>query len=332
MLKRRNRISLKGTFNFGIKTDFTTVTPNNAGPGAGGGLNRTYDDGYVRVDVNGNAGGVTWNWGYNTPGQYLLGVPAPGSSALEFHTVTSLAEGTTRGNRESMLAGVELAYEEVLGRFHISERRRVNVGILASVGYLPLKQRDAASLAGPVMLRTDRYDATFVPPPGLGGVVNSGQFNVPGPLLPDAPVSSTGPAPTAATGTVDNRLDGSLYSFNLGPFIEVPLHDRISLTLGGGLGFVFADTAYTFSETVAVPGLPTGTLTASRSGRVSRSEWLFSGIARANLYVALSEAWSWEIGLAYQYAQSYRSSVSGKTANLKLDGIMSVNTGLNYAF
>jgi hypothetical protein len=48
--------------------------------------------------------------------------------------------------------------------------------------------------------------------------------------------------------------------------------------------------------------------------------------------VALNEAWSWEIGLAYQYAQTYRSSVAGKSAHVILDGIMTVNTGLNYAF
>jgi hypothetical protein len=91
---------------------------------------------------------------------------------------------------------------------------------------------------------------------------------------------------------------------------------------------VYADTTYSFRETVIVPGV----VTANRAGRIGRDEWLFSGIARANLYVALNEAWSWEIGLAYQYAQTYRSSVAGKSAHVMLDGIMTVNTGLNYAF
>lgn len=335
MLRRRNRFSLKGTFNFGIRSSFTSATPNTAGPGAGiGGQNRTYDDGFVRVDVSGNAGGTTWNWGYSTVGQYVIGDPdplvAPGNS-LSFHTVTSLADGTARQSRDTMLAGAELAYEEVLGRWHISERRKANIGILISFGYLPLTLRDSAGLAGFAMLRTDKYNSTLAPPP-IGGVVPPpGTFAGPGPLLPDAPVSSV-TAPAAATSTINNRLDGSLYSFNLGPFIELPLHDRVSLSLGGGLGFVYANTTYTFNETIVVPVTPTGPVTANRSGRVSSSEWLFSGIARANLHVGLSEAWSWEIGLAYQYAQSYRSSVAGKTANLQLDGIMTVNTGLNYAF
>ena len=135
-------------------------------------------------------------------------------------------------------------------------------------------------------------------------------------------------ATVPATGTVLNKLDGSLYGMNIGPFIEFPLHDRVSLTLGGGLGMVYVNNTYSFSETVVVPGV----VTASRSGRVSNDDWLFSAIARANLYVALSQQWSWELGFAYQYAGNSRTTVLGKSANLQLDGILSLNTGLNYAF
>lgn len=326
MLKRRNRFSLKATFNFGIKTEFTSATPNNSGALVPG-VNRTYDDGFVKVDISGNAGGTTWNWGYDTAGQFTTADPAApflGASSLAFHSVSSLADGQTRGSRDKMTPGFELAYEEVLGRWHISEKRRVNIGVLATFGYLRLNQRDAGTLAGFAGLTTDKYGTGVVLPP-LAPYY--GTFGTAGPLLPDVPADRA-VAVVAATGTVNNRLDGSLYGFNLGPFIELPLHDRVSLTLGGGLGVVYASTTYTYSETVVVPGV----VTASRSGRVSADDWLFSAIARANLYVALSEAWSWELGLAYQYAGNSRSSVQGKSSNLMLDGILTINTGLNYAF
>ena len=326
MLKRRNRISLKASFNFGIKTDFTSATPNNTGALVPG-VNRTYDDGFVFRDISGNAGGTTWNWGYNTAGQSLAADPAApflGASSLAFHSVNSLADGQTRGSRDKMVPGIELTYEEVLGRFHITEKRRVNIGILTSFGYMKLNQRDSGSLAGLVGLTTDKYAPGAVLPPLAP---YAGSFGAAGPLLPDVPADRALTA-VAATGTVNNKLEGSLYGFSIGPFLEIPLHDRVSLTLGGGLGVVYASTRYTYNETVVVPGV----VTATRSGRVSADDWLFSGIARANLYVGLSEAWSWELGLAYQYAGNSRSSVQGKSSNLKLDGIMTVNTGLNYAF
>lgn len=336
MLKRRNRFSLKATFNFGVKTEFTSTTPNNTGsfPRVGP-ENRTYDDGYVNIDISGNAGSMTWNWGFNTAGQYVAAdtdaaVPArfpAGSSTLSFHSAGSLADGQTRGSREGMLPGLELAYEEVLGRWHISERRRANIGVLVTFGWMRLGQTDSGALAGPVTVTTDRYlTGAVLPAPGHAGNF-AGTLPGANPFIPDTPVArDTGVF--AATGTVVNKLDGSLYGFNIGPFIELPLHDRVSLTLGGGLGVVYASTTYTYSETVVVPGI----VTATRSGRVSSDDWLFSAVAKVNLYVGLTEAWSWELGLAYQYAGNSRSSVQGKTANLQLDGIMSVNTGLNYAF
>lgn len=330
MLKRRNRISLKASFNFGIKTHFTSATPNNSGsfPRVGP-ENRTYDDGFVNIDISGNAGATTWFWGYNdnaqfTPADGTLAPPNTGASSLAFHSAGSLADGATRGSRDTMIPGFELAYEEVLGRWHISEKRRANLGILVTFGWMRLGQNDSAALAGPVTVTTDKYLTGGVLPPLAP---YAGSFGAAGPLLPDAPAERAAGV-FAGTGSVNNKLEGSLYGFNVGPFIELPLHDRVSLSLGGGLGFVYADTTYTFRETVIVPGV----VTANRSGRIGRDEWLFSGIARANLYVALNEAWSWEIGLAYQYAQSYRSSVAGKTAHLQLDGIMTINTGLNYAF
>ena len=129
----------------------------------------------------------------------------------------------------------------------------------------------------------------------------------------------------AATGSVQNKLTGSLYGFNVGPFIEFPLHRRVSLTLAGGVGFVYANTTYNFSETVTVPGV----VTSVRTGKVSGDDFLFSGLVRGNLYVSLTDALSWELGAAWQYADNSRISTQGKTANLKLDGILSLNTGLN---
>lgn len=330
MLRRRNRISLKSTFSFGVKTHFTSATANNAGsfPRVGP-ENRTYDDGFVNVDISGNAGGNTWNWGYNNNAQFNpadggLNAPNTGAAALAFHSAGSLADGSIRSSRDTVLPGLELTYEEVLGRWNLTERRRVNLGMLVSFGWTRLGQNDSAALAGPVNVTTDRYLTGGVLPPLAP---YSGSFGTAGPLLPDAPVQRDNAA-LAATGSVNNQLEGSLYGFSVGPFIEVPLTDRFSVSFGGGVGVLYADTTYTFSESVVVPGV----VTANRTGRAASSSFLFSGIVRLNAYVAITEALSWETGVAYQYAQSHRSTVSGKTANLMLDGIFSVNTGLNYSF
>ena len=55
------RLPFNVSAKFGFQGGYLPGT--NPGPGSGSGLNRNYDDGYVRVDADGNAGGVTWYWG-----------------------------------------------------------------------------------------------------------------------------------------------------------------------------------------------------------------------------------------------------------------------------
>jgi hypothetical protein len=59
------------------------------GPGpARGGVDHFYDDGYVRVDATGNAGGQTWFWGYDTASQVQ-------GDTIIFRSVSEGDTGTT---------------------------------------------------------------------------------------------------------------------------------------------------------------------------------------------------------------------------------------------
>src|ERR1035437_8149694 len=62
-----NRFFFGPRFGMNFKADFQ----NNVNPGPeAGAANHTYNDGYVLVDSSGNAGGLTWNWGYQNASQY----------------------------------------------------------------------------------------------------------------------------------------------------------------------------------------------------------------------------------------------------------------------
>jgi hypothetical protein len=57
--------SLGPQFGLNIDARFNRVGNLNsasAGQASGGGVNRSYADGYVNVDSSGNADGLTWNW------------------------------------------------------------------------------------------------------------------------------------------------------------------------------------------------------------------------------------------------------------------------------
>ena len=67
-----NWFSFGAQFGLNINARFKHVNNMSSaspGPAAGGGVNRTYDDGSVGVDSSGNQGGQTWNWGYQNASQ-----------------------------------------------------------------------------------------------------------------------------------------------------------------------------------------------------------------------------------------------------------------------
>src|SRR5215813_4119479 len=62
-----NRFGLNYRMGLNISVDFRKLgglALSQPGPATGSAVNRTYDNGYNRVDSSTNAGGVTWFWGY----------------------------------------------------------------------------------------------------------------------------------------------------------------------------------------------------------------------------------------------------------------------------
>src|SRR5580692_989632 len=81
------RFGLSYRAGFNITADFRNLggfpASSSPGPATGGGIDRIYDDGYVRVDSSGNAGGQTWFWGYKNASQI------PGNDTVVMHSTLS---------------------------------------------------------------------------------------------------------------------------------------------------------------------------------------------------------------------------------------------------
>lgn len=327
-----NRVSFSGKFSFLINADFTSATPapSIGAVGASGGtvpstaVDRFYDDGFVRIDISGNAGGTTWFWGYNDASQ-VAGVGTPGAT-LTFHSSPSPADQFTRGSRDAVLPGFELSYGRVLKEWEVRPGQFASFGLMGSFGYTDLRLRDSGVAAGTVLLTTDTYaiGAGTVPP----APPYSGTFAGPGPVIPDNPNGGRVIAPAAATATVVNRVEGRMYAVTLGPFFEVPFHERLLAKFSGGLAVAVADRSYSFSETVAVVGAPV----TSRSGRVSSADLLAGASFQMGLGWMITERWSLDVAGQYQYLGTTRQSVQGKTAMLDLQSAVSVLASVNFHF
>ena len=327
-----NRFSLAGKFSFLISSDFSSATPPpSLGTLTASGAtvpstatDRIYDDGFVRTDISGNAGGQTWFWGYNDPSQLAgIGTATP---TLSLHSAPSLADQATRRSEESVQSGFSLSYSRVLHQWEIRPGRVAAFGVSGSFGYTDLHLRDAGLMTGTVPLTTDTYnlDPNLLPPPAPF----AGTFVGPGGLIPDNPNGGRVTVPVAATASLINRLEGGVYAFSFGPFGEVPLTDRVFANFSAGLAVAAIDRTYTYSELATAFGAPA----VSRSGSTHAVDWLVGATVQTGLEWTLTDHWS--VGLAgqFQFLGHTEQTVQGKTARLNLSTAISALVSLNYGF
>lgn len=139
-----------------------------------------YQDGYVLMDSSGNAGGLTWNWGYQHASQVV-------GDTMQFHTApfgsaSSPANGSDTSDSQ---AGLELVYQRVLG--HLPFGRSTRWGLEAGFGYTDIDLHDDGNGIATTSIATDAYQLNGVLPPGAG---YQGTFQEPEPcsvIFPRAP-------------------------------------------------------------------------------------------------------------------------------------------------
>src|SRR5882724_11804183 len=134
---------------------------------------RTYQDGYVGVDTSGNAGGVTWYWGYARGDQIV------GDNLL----LTTSSSGTLfKDIDKAPQHGMEITYARRLGEFN-----KYKWGLEAGVNYMDLDFR-SRGVADPNLLSVDAFSLGSPPiVPPLAPY--AGSFNGPGPLINATPTS-----------------------------------------------------------------------------------------------------------------------------------------------
>ncbi len=321
-----NRYSVNGRFTFSVDAAFTSQTPvNSIGPSGAGGVDRFYDDGFVRVDISGNAGGSTWFWGYDDAVQ-LTGV-GTAAGTLAFHSAASPADQFTLGSDEEVLPGIDFRYAREMGELSfavLGQPRVARYGLSFGFGYTDLGLASRNTLTAPVTLTTDTYAIGALIPPAAPA---AGTFAGPGGVIPDTPATRV-VGPAAATADSRNKIDGRLYGATLGPFMEIPLSERLLAEFSVGLAVARADRRYTYRETVAISGIPT----TLRSGRSEDADWLVGGSLNATLNYRATETLDCSLGFQYQNLGATTQNVNGRTARVDLGQALSVVFGLNWCF
>ena len=277
--------------------------PVATGSGAGHG---GYIDGYVNQDSSGNAGGLTWNWGYQNAAQVQ-------GNTLTLHGATSTTMNSDSLSQDGdPQLGLDLAYGRDLG--HVLGGKW---GLQAAFDYTDVSISDNQPFSGKKMSFSDVYSlGGIIPPPAP----YAGSFNGPGPLISDTPIGSTSSSQTILLAG-QRTLDAQVYALRLGPYYELTLGKRWAGRLGGGLSLALVDSKLSYSSGALV-GSGSSEGTDFQAGAYVEGLVLFSVTHHLGLFA----------GAQYEYLGTYDRSVGIETAQLDMTGAVSILLGVQWAF
>ena len=308
--------------------------PISPGPDTGYQENRVYEDGYNMLDDNLNDYGdlhATRNWAYLNSTQVK---DTESGQFVAMHVTSSAATAATSKLDDDPLNGFEINYLREL-----QNHGNWKWGVGAAFDFTSIGVSDGHPLQGSVNRLTDWF---AVPPDGL--VPDAPYFgsNSEGPLLGSEPVvppdGRNQTFPGAATITGRRHFDANIFGFKAGPYIELPLYDKLSFNLGAGLALVYISSDFSYSpETVTIdPAVdPSGLLTQTHpGGSSSKSGLQLGGYVNANLTWMLNENWGVLGGVEFLGSGSYthQDPVSGKAAKLDIGKTLACFLGVSYSF
>ena len=308
-----NWFSFGPQFGLNLNASFNNVGNVNSGspgPATGGGVNRNYTDGYVRVDSAGNTGGQTWNWGYQKASQVA-------GNTLTLHSVTGTGGGSLNQDADPQ-GGFDFAFGRDFGQVAGG-----TWGWLGAFDFTKVSIQNNQTLVGSGTLISDAYNLGAVIPPTAP---YNGSFNGPGPLLGDTPTRTT--TFEALTVTGQRKLDAQVFALRTGPYYEFAFSKRWSGRLSGGLALAVADLDYSFNETVTIATGPTINHTGSTSG----AEFQAGGFVEGRLQYAVNPRLSFFAGAQFEYLGTFSKSAGGEQAQLDMSSAVNVLFGVQWRF
>ncbi len=314
---KRNRVSVSFKAAFNIEAEFidagSTFALSDPGPATGSAEERTYDNGFNKVDITGNNhGGLigTWFWDYSDPSQVSGG-------SVTMQSTSATVSGSTTATDEPYL-GFELTYNRELGA-----KGRIHYGIEGAFGFFNVSITDTDPLPGITATVTDSFSLNggipTAPPTGY-------TFQGPHQVISSTPSRAVTTTAGSGIGGVRN-IDANVYGFRLGPYMDIDLGKDWYLTLSGGLAFAAVDSDFGLFESVS---LPSGD--ALRAGSEGGTDWVLGGYVSGSVGYALSENVSIFVGAQYQALGDVQETIGAKEMILHLGGAISGVAGVSVSF
>ena len=201
-------------------------------------------------------------------------------------------------------------------------------GLEAAVNYLRIYFNDNSANGANATTVTTLYQLPGTTPPAAPF---QGTFNgSPGgySLLGATPISTSTAIIPGSTLLAEDKFYGDLWGFRLGPYVDFPLTENLSLHLSAGLALGLLYDQASWQESLTIPGVGT----ASGSGNGSDFRLLWGGYVSLSANYQFDEHWGIEGGVQFEDLGKYKHSFGGREADLDLSRSVFVQVGVSYSF
>ncbi len=183
---------------------------------------------------------------------------------------------------------------------------------------------NSSVLSSGTFVLTDRFNLGGVLPPEAP---YTGSFVGPGPLMGDSPVRSTAAGAAAlVAGTRD--LDVHLTTLSFGSYLELPICQKFSVLLEGGVNAAIASGSYDFQSATTIAGLGS----RDSSGSDSDTNILPGAYLGLSGIYQINPKWAIQASGRYQYLDDFTLGDNGSEAELSFGSTFILSLGALYSF
>ncbi len=155
----------------------------------------------------------------------------------------------------------------------------------------------------------------------------NGSFTGPGPLMGADPVRSEVFLAGGASVFGSRDLEADLFALSAGPWLALPVNERLTLHAEAGLTLAVIDGSYEHRSLTVLPGA-----SASYSADGSETSVLPGFYAGLSAFYALNEQWDVYAHGRYQYLDDFSVRAGSSRAELIFDESFVVSLGVRFKF
>ena len=316
-------------FGFGLPVwlnahaNFSTTRATDPGPNDGSSIrNRTYDDGYNKVDSTGNTappGGVasTANFGYANASQV-------GATSLFLHSA-QINGGDSTGRLDNQpFPGLDLFY-----RYDLKQGKTWSFGIESGAAYQYFKWEQSGALNSTADVITDAY--------ALGGVAlpaasYDGHFTwLPGDkIIGSTPVRTESTVPATVTGS--RELQMHALQFRLGPTLDWKPNAQWQLGWQTGVALGVGFSTLSYADQIAYTDQGGRAVTLKQNGSSDATHVWAGWFNALRLTRHLSDRWDLHVEARNVLQNSLNHRGGQRSANMNLSDALALGLGLSYIF